>query len=166
MNKERFEEFLLAHEKRIFRYLVGLTANEHDAMDLVQAVFIAIYEKFESIEEPTALSYTYRVAHNKAITFLKQKSKYINVDPASFRDVLKAPTPQAETDYRFLHIALRELPPRMAAVVQLQYFEKLSYKEISERLGISVKAVESLLVRAKRSLRKKIPQENKKNSVL
>ncbi len=51
MKKECFEEFLTTHEKRIFRYLMGITGNEHDAMDLVQAVFIAIYEKFESIEE-------------------------------------------------------------------------------------------------------------------
>jgi RNA polymerase sigma-70 factor (ECF subfamily) len=166
MKKECFEDFLSAHEKRIFRYLVGLTNNEHDAMDLVQAVFIAIYEKFESIEEPTALSYTYRVAHNKAMTFLKKRSRYINVDPASFRDVLKAPVPSVETDYTFLHLALKELPPRMAAVVQLQYFEQLSYKEIAERLGISVKAVESLLVRAKRGLRKKISQGNKETMVL
>ncbi|MCK9585222.1 MAG: hypothetical protein M0R69_10030, partial [Candidatus Cloacimonetes bacterium] len=38
---------------------MGITANEQDTMDLVQAVFIAIYENFERIEEPTALSYTY-----------------------------------------------------------------------------------------------------------
>ncbi|HNV63248.1 MAG TPA: sigma factor-like helix-turn-helix DNA-binding protein [Candidatus Cloacimonas acidaminovorans] len=47
----------------------------------------------------------------------------------------------------------------MAAVIQLQYYEKMSYKEISATLGISIKAVESLLVRAKRTLRKKILQD-------
>ncbi|MDD3525207.1 MAG: RNA polymerase sigma factor [Candidatus Cloacimonetes bacterium] len=166
MKKECFEEFLTTHEKRIFRYLMGITGNEHDAMDLVQAVFIAIYEKFESIEEPTALSYTYRVAHNKAMTFLKKKSRYVDVDPANFRDVLKAPVPETEVDYSFLHKALAELPPRMAAVIQLQYYENLSYKDISDRLGISLKAVESLLVRAKRVLRKKISQEKPDNRVI
>jgi RNA polymerase sigma-70 factor (ECF subfamily) len=161
MKKECFEEFLSAHEKRIFRYLLGLTASEDDAKDLVQAVFIAIYNKFEGIEEATALSYTYRVAHNKAMTFLKRRSRYVNVDPTSFVNVLKAPTPPEERDYTFLHNAMKELPHRMAAVIQLQYYEKLSYKEISAHLGISVKAVESLLVRAKRILRKKIVQDNK-----
>jgi len=43
-------------------------------------------------------------------------------------------------------------------VIQLQYYEKLSYKDISGALGISMKAVESLLVRAKRILRKKMLQ--------
>jgi RNA polymerase sigma factor (sigma-70 family) len=44
-------------------------------------------------------------------------------------------------------------------VIQLQYYESLSYKEISERLGITVKAVESLLVRARKILRKKLVKE-------
>ncbi|MDI3503902.1 MAG: hypothetical protein PWP64_838 [Candidatus Cloacimonadota bacterium] len=165
MKKERFEEFLTTHEKRIFRYLMGLTANEQDAMDLVQAVFIAIYQKFEWIEESTALSYTYRVAHNKAMTFLKHKSRYINVDPGSFTHI-PAPAAAEEVDYSPLHKAIAELPPRLAAVIQLQYYEKLSYQEIAAELGISLKAVESLLVRAKRILRKKIMQDRKDDKVL
>ncbi len=148
---------MTSHEKRIYRYLLGITANEQDAMDLVQAVFIAIYNKFEQIEESTALAYTYRVAHNKAMTFLKKKSRYLSVDPASFARIPE-PTPPQEIDYSDLQKAVAELPPRMASVIQLQYYEKLSYKEISESLGISLKAVESLLVRAKRILRKKIVQ--------
>ncbi|HPF08369.1 MAG: RNA polymerase sigma factor [Candidatus Cloacimonetes bacterium] len=165
MKKELFESFLSSHEQRIYRYLIGLTANEHDAMDLVQAVFISVYEHFERIEEPTALSYVYRIAHNKAMTFLKQKSRYITLDTEKFKN-LPQPSPPEEPDYSDLHTAISGLPPRLAAVIQLQYFEKMSYKEISETLGISVKAVESLLVRAKRILRKKIMQERKDKGVV
>ena len=164
MKKEQFEEFLSAHEKRIFRYLMGITANEQDAMDLVQAVFIAIFENFERIEELTALAYTYRVAHNEAMTFLKNKSRYINVDPKSFAHIPQPSQPE-EVDYSALQKAVAELEPRMAAVIQLQYYEGLSYKEIAQRLGISFKAVESLLVRAKRILRKNIMQGREENKV-
>jgi len=164
MNKERFEEFLTAHEKRIFRYLMGITANEQDTMDLVQAVFIAVFNKFEQIEEKTALAYTYRIAHNKAMTFLKQKSRYVSVDPVSFKN-LPEPAEPEEADYSDLHKAISELPPRLAAVIQLQYYEQMSYKEISKELGLSLKAVESLLVRAKRILRKKILQGNQYREV-
>jgi len=52
--------------------------------------------------------------------------------------------------------SLHELPVKLATVIHLQYYEKLSYKEISLQLGISLKAVESLLVRAKKQLRKKL----------
>lgn len=157
MKKEYFEEFLSEHEKRIYRYLLGVAKDEQDALDLVQLTFISVYEKFETIEEKTALAYVYRVAHNKAMTFLKKKSRYVDMDPTVMAQIAKAPE-EEETDYSHLTKAISELPPRLAAVIQLQYYEKMSYKEMSESLGISVKAVESLLVRAKRILRKKVLQ--------
>ncbi|MDD2596289.1 MAG: RNA polymerase sigma factor [Candidatus Cloacimonetes bacterium] len=164
MKKELFEDFLSQNQQRIYRYLIGLTGNEHDAMDLVQMVFVSVYEHFERIEEATALSYVYRIAHNKAMTFLKQRSRYVTVDSEKFKN-LPQPKPPEETDYSDLLCAMQSLPPRLAAVINLQYYEKMSYKEISEHLGISVKAVESLLVRAKRVLRKKILQERKDKGV-
>lgn len=166
MKLERFEEFLTTHEKRIFRYLMGLTANEHDAMDLVQSVFLSVYQHFEQIEEKTALSYTYKIAHNKAMMFLKQNNKYIQCDPQAFVNIPQPKTSNEEVDYSVLRNAVLGLPPRLAAVIQLQYYESMSYKDISEHLGISVKAVESLLVRAKRILRKKILQDSKARRVL
>lgn len=158
MNKEYFEEFLSLHEKRIYRYLLGIAKEEQDALDLVQLTFISVFEKFETIEEKTALAYVYRVAHNKAMTFLKKKSRYVDIDPTVMAQITKAPEEEEEVDYSHLTKAISELPPRLAAVIQLQYYEKMSYKEMSESLGISVKAVESLLVRAKRILRKKVLQ--------
>lgn len=157
MNIEHFEDFLLENQQRIYRYLMGITANEYDAADLVQSTFISVFEKFSTIEEKTAVAYLYRVAHNKAMTFLKKKSRYVPIDPSDMVNIPQ-PAPPEEVDYSELTKAISELPPRLASVIHLQYYEKMSYKEISAHLGISVKAVESLLVRAKRILRKKIMQ--------
>lgn len=161
MKKERFEAFLATNEKRIFRYILNLCGSEQDAHDLVQEVFIAIYQNLDRIDEATALAYTYKTAHNKCMSYMKQRSRYVNVDPIKFVNIADKPTAEPEPDYRELHKAVVELPHRLAAVIQLQYYDNLSYKEISEALGISVKAVESLLVRAKRILRKKIVQVTK-----
>jgi len=162
MKKERFEAFLSANEKRIFRYLLSICGNEQDALDLVQSVFIAIYQNLERIEESSALAYCYKIAHNKCMSFLKQKARYVSVDPAAFSSIPDRSAPPKEPDYNQLNQAVADLPPRLAAVIQLQYYEKLSYKEISSHLGISVKAVESLLVRAKRTLKKKMLQDNRR----
>ncbi|MBW6514153.1 MAG: sigma-70 family RNA polymerase sigma factor [Candidatus Syntrophosphaera sp.] len=160
MRKEQFEEFLKAHEKRIYHYLLTLLGNDMDANDVVQMVFISFYEHIDRIEEPTALSYVYRIAYNKSMTFLKQKSRYVPLEPQSFDHLPDQNKDEPEADYTPLHEAIRELPPRLASVIQLQYFEKLCYKDIAEHLGISVKAVESLLVRAKKQLRKKLMKVN------
>lgn len=162
MKKELFEAFLSTHEKRIFRYIYSLCANEQDALDILQTVFIAVYQNLERIEDATALSYTYKIAHNKCMSFMKGKSRYISVDPASFVNIPDSNSGKTEPDYSVLNLAISELPPKLAAVIQLQYYEKLCYKDIAAQLGISVKAVESLLVRAKRILRKKILQGSDK----
>jgi len=73
MRKEQFEEFLSAHEKRIYHYLLSLLGNDSDANDVVQMVFISFYEHIDRVEEATALAYVYRIAYNKSMTFLKQK---------------------------------------------------------------------------------------------
>ena len=159
MKKEQFEPFLLANEKRIYHYLLTLVSNDNDANDLVQMVFLSFYEHIDRVEEPTALAYVYRIAHNKSMTFLKQKSRFVNLEPHSFDNIPDQSKSEPEADYTALHSAMQELPPRLAAVIHLQYFENLSYKDISDKLGISVKAVESLLVRAKKTLRKKLMRD-------
>jgi len=165
MRKEQFEEFLSAHEKRIYHYLLSLLGNDSDANDVVQMVFISFYEHIDRVEEATALAYVYRIAYNKSMTFLKQKSRYVSLEPQSFERLPDTNKPQPEPDYQPLHEAIRALPPRLVSVIQLQYFEKMSYKEISEHLGISVKAVESLLVRAKKQLRKKLLKDKSEGRV-
>lgn len=161
MKKEHFEAFLSQNENRIYRYLLGLCSNEQDALDVLQNVFIAVYQNLDRIEDATALAYTYKIAHNKCMNFLKTKSRYIPVDPIAFSHIPDTGVNTNDPDYSDLKSAVSALPPKLAAVIQLQYYEKLSYKDISSQLGISVKAVESLLVRAKRILRKKMMQEKK-----
>lgn len=161
MRRELFEAFLSKHEKRIYRYIYNLCGNEQDAMDVLQTVFISVYENFERIEEPSSLAYTYKIAHNKCMSFLKSKSRYVNVDPIKFSNIPDTHAHTTEPDYSALMSAMAELPPKLAAVIQLQYYEKMAYKDIAGQLGLSTKAVESLLVRAKRILRKKIMQETR-----
>lgn len=156
MRKEQFEAFLQAHEKRIYHYLLTLVSNDSDAADIVQMVFISFYEHIDRVEEATALAYVYRIAYNKSMTFLKQKSRYVNLDPHSFDHLPDQSKSEPPADHSALRAALGELPPKLASVIHLQYYENLSYKDISAQLGISVKAVESLLVRAKKQLRKKL----------
>lgn len=165
MRKEQFEDFMNAHFKRIYHYLLTLLGNDHDANDVVQMVFLAFYEHIDRVEEPTALAYVYRIAYNKSMTFLKQKNRFVQIEPGTFDRYPDKNVPEPEPDHSLLHAAIRELPPRLASVIQLQYYEKMSYKDMAEHLGISVKAVESLLVRAKKRLRKKLLKDRREGRV-
>lgn len=160
MKPESFESFLTQNEKRIYNYLQRFVEVDDDASDLVQNVFIAFYDRLDDIEEKTAVAYLYRMAHNMALNFLKQNKRYILKAPEDFQNVRDHSHAAPEIDYTVLNNAIKELPVKLSTVIHLQYYDNLSYKEISAKLGISVKAVESLLVRAKKLLRKKIMKEN------
>ncbi len=165
MKAERFEPFLKENEKRIHNYLLRFLEVDDDAQDLLQNIFIAFYDRLGEIEEKTATAYLYRMAHNMALNWIKQRKRFILKAPADFANLRDTSQKDPPPDYAFLNRAVRELPVRLSTVIHLQYYENLSYKEISARLGISVKAVESLLVRAKKLLRKKIIKETGGESV-
>lgn len=160
MITEEFESFLSENEHRIYHYLVNILGNEADAQDLVQETFIAFYEHIDGIEKARAVAYTYRIAHNKAMNLLKKKKIYSFHPPQDFEHIPDTGFTQNPTDYSALHKALKELPEKLGMVIHLQYYDKLSYKEIAEQTGYSFKAVESLIVRAKKTLRKKLLQES------
>ncbi len=158
---EEFESFLIANEKRIYHYLLTLLSNEADAQDVLQDTFIAFYEHINAIEKTTSVSYLYRIAHNKALSF-KKKSKRVTLHPPEDFDNLPDTSNHIQqADYTLLHNAMADLPVKLSSVIHLQYYENLSYKEIADKLGFSVKAIESLIVRAKKILRKKLLQERK-----
>jgi RNA polymerase sigma-70 factor, ECF subfamily len=166
MDVSKFEAILTENEKRIYHYLLKFVRHTEDAEDLLQSVFISFYGKMEDIEEKAAVVYLYRTAHNKAINHLKTNKRFVNTEPEKFDRIpshtyTEAPNPREE----ILKQAILELPPKLAMVVNLQSYENMSYKEIAEHLKTTVSAVESLLTRAKKILRKKIMQEMKKRGV-
>jgi RNA polymerase sigma-70 factor, ECF subfamily len=166
MDLSKFEAILSENEKRIYHYLLKFVRHTEDAEDLLQAVFISFYDKMIDIDEKAAISYLYRTAHNKAINHLKTNKRYVNTEPEKF-DRIPAHTYSEAPSIReeILLQAIRELPPKLAMVVNLQSYENMSYKEIAEHLQTTVSAIESLLTRAKKILRKKIMQEMKKRGV-
>ncbi len=165
MQPERFEAFLSENEQRIFNYILRFVDVNDDAQDLVQNVFIAFYERLADIDDKTALAYLYRMAHNMSINWQKQRRRFILKSPEAFQNMPGKNYHAESTDYSAVNEAIATLPVKLSTVIHLQYYDNLSYKDISARLGISVKAVESLLVRAKRLLRKKIVQDERGNYV-
>jgi len=166
MDQNQFEAILRDNGNRIYRYLLKFVKNHDDAEDLVQSVFISFYAKMADIEEKNATAYLYRAAHNQALNYKKQQQRYIPTPIEGFYNIA---TPVEEADNPHIPIvknAITSLPPRLAAVVELQIYEKLSYKEIANKLKMTVSAVESLLVRARRQLKKKIMQDIKDKEVL
>jgi len=165
MKPESFETFLTENERRIHNYLLRFVEVDDDAQDLVQNVFIAFYDRIRDIDDKTATAYLYRMSHNMALNWIKQRKRYVLKPMEDFQNIPDTPHHAEEPNHYILNKAIQSLPVKLSTVIHLQYYENLSYKEISDKLGISIKAVESLLVRAKKQLRKIIMKESGGNNV-
>ncbi len=158
MKKELFEDVVRVNQKRIYNYLLKFVKQKEDAEDLTQSVFLKFYAKIDDVEKGKELAYLYRAARNQGINHLK-KSKRTSSAPDFVLDNIHAPKEESYIYNDVVKRAIVQLPSKVAMLIELQYYKKLSYKEMAEMLGCSVKAVESKLVRAKKRLRKIIEKE-------
>jgi RNA polymerase sigma-70 factor (ECF subfamily) len=153
------------------RHLRGLIAlgmrmlgNGADAEEVAQEAFLRLW-RFAPAWDPygaaTVRTWLCRVAINLCLD-RKRKKSFVALDEAG-ELIDPAADGQAKAEAagkrRFLTKMLQALPDRQRAVVVLSYYEGLKGHEVAETLGLSVKAVESLLVRARRTLRERLVEQ-------
>ncbi len=154
MAPEQFDHFISTNKNRIYNYILRFVDIDEDAQDILQDVFIAFYDRLDSIKHETALPYMYRMAHNMALNWKKASKRHVLKPSEDFERIPDKPI--VTENYTALNQAIALLPVKLAMVVQLFYYDKLSYKEIASELKLSSKAVDSLLNRARRKLRDSI----------
>jgi len=150
-----FRKYYAALCKSLYRTLRDATLAE----DIVQEVFLKVWEMRESLQLDEAMqSYLYRSCYNTALNFLKTQKQKTDIDQLE-----AVPSEDsAEKNLSFLEAekqiltAVEALPPKTRLVFSLSRFEELSYKEIAERLDISVKSVEKHMGIALQRLRENL----------
>ena len=166
---EPFRLLVERHQDRLVGLCRRLLGDPEEARDAAQEVFVKAFRKAGELE-PRGQLYTwlYRVAVNHCLNRLRRR-KLVRFLP------LTRPAAEAEAEadldppdhgvdpltalearrrWQATREAIACLPPSQRAVLVLARCEGLSYRRIAETLGITVKAVESRLVRAMRHLRR------------
>ena len=157
-----FEQVFKTHYKNLHAYAFTILKDEDEAEEMVQQVFFKLWERSEhlSFSGPIA-AYLYRAVHNESLNFIKhQKVKAGHQLHVAYS--MKNKTEQAspkmirkELENKFRE-ALNELPEQCRTVFQLSRFEEMKYKEIADKLDISVKTVENHMGKALKLLRTKL----------
>ncbi len=173
-NKHAFEMLIRRHQRSVLNFIFRLMGNRIDAEDLTQELFLRIW-KAAGTYKPAAkfTTWLYRIATNLCINkqrairirrlFAKShseeqrrgsKDSFIIGEGAEFL------TPEdrlidSEQSVQLLN-ALNELPTSQRLAIVLKIYDEMSYQEISQIMDRSISAVDSLLIRAKKNLRKKL----------
>ena len=156
MELSQFKSIFDQYYQPIKNFLYYKLGDIDLAEDITQEVFIKAWEKREGIITETVKSYLYTIANNLAINHFKSARHRYEFGLQEY-DKSTGESPQyiLEKDEfaRHLEKAIAELPEIQRIVFLMNRIDDLTYKEIAERLEISVKAVEKRMHGALASLR-------------
>jgi len=132
-----------------------LVGDYHTAKDLVQTVFIQLWEN-QKIEEVEKLEpYLIKCVKYKCMDYLKQPQRKKEVFQTTLPELgsVEIQTFKEEDILPMLHFFADKLPPKMQKVFLMSRDQGLSYKEIAQSLDISIKTVENQMGAALKKMR-------------
>lgn len=160
-----FQETFYKYYEPLCKYAFTIVKEPHSCEDIVQETFLRVWEKKQNLIGSEELTwYLYTAIRNNCLSFLEKKQKTVLGD-FNGQEVIETPgeRPQPnikEADYdTLLKNALDNLPPKCREVFVLSRVSNLTYKQISESLGISIKTVENQMGKALKILRAYIRQK-------
>ncbi len=145
--------------------------NREEAEEITQDVFMVVYKKLSSFRQDAEIStWVYRITINKALDHLrarKRRQRLINVIQVFGFHLPENQFPdfdhpgvklEQKEQLQVIFAAIDQLPERQKTALLLSKIEKIPFNEIALIMNISPKALESLLMRAKAGLVKRIKQ--------
>lgn len=153
-----YGELVERYKNAIYHHCFAIVRNEDVAEDIAQETFITAYYKLNLYNPTYRLStWLFKIATNKALTWLKRASREVALDDELVARVASThPGPDVTAQYSELRLAVAKLQPNHRAVVSLHYWQGLSYQEAAIVLGVPVGSVRGWLFRAKEQLRKEL----------
>lgn len=162
-----FTTLVRRHTQNYFALAYRTLQNQADAEDVVQTVFIKLWQN-PSSWQPGKSRFTtwfYRVVLNACYDQTRKSKKFVQQSYAEsdlLSHTLEYENEELENSQNMewrqscLEIALSKLPASQRDAINLVVYSELQQQQAADIMGVSLKALESLLIRAKRSLKKRI----------
>ena len=155
-DKKSLEKLFMSLYVRLRNYANTLTNSPDDSEDIVQEVFLKVWNKRSELDENGSIqTYLFVCTRNSCLNWLKHRKTedaYARIMAIVYEDSEGIVTPyesliadDIEKDFRQV---LDELPVQCRRVFELNRFEGLKYHEIAAHLNISIKTVETQMSRA------------------
>jgi RNA polymerase sigma-70 factor, ECF subfamily len=151
------ERLLEEHHATVFSYAYRLTGNSSAAEDVAQEVFVRAFRSLHQLRDDQAMrGWLLVITRNEFARWCKKFA------PKSSVEIEEASESQAEEGSEaidraeWVQRALAQLPAEYQLVVNMFYFEQLSYVEIAESLSIPIGTVMSRLSRGRNHLKKSL----------
>lgn len=158
-----FASMVHRHTARFYSVAYRLVENRDDAEDLVQAAFLKLWERPELWDQSKKTKFTtwfYVVVTNLCLDHHKRKRPLPLSDEVELVD--DQPGQEELLHHKQRRVLLdgfiQRLPERQQLALTLCFYEGLSNREAADIIGINVKALQSLIMRAKTTLKEHIKE--------
>ena len=160
-DEQAFAALLSRHHMRFYHMVYRWVMQAQDAEDIVQQAFLKLWSgkaRFKKNKGARFTTWFYRILYNQSMDHLRtRKQQFVELNEQITASGENQEQDLAlQQDQKQLHAALENLPENQRIAVQLFYFEELKQKDIAQIMGLSVKALESQLSRAKQNLRERL----------
>jgi RNA polymerase sigma-70 factor (ECF subfamily) len=151
---EAFNLLVSRWEKRIYNYLLRITGNREDALDLTQDVFLKAYQNLRKLDDQNRFApWLYRIAHNEAYSMFRKKRPEADIDElvpeATETGITVGGSPVFPVELSLaVASALERLSPEQREAVVLKIYQGFKFDEMAEILSCPVSTVKSRLYTA------------------
>jgi RNA polymerase sigma-70 factor, ECF subfamily len=159
-----FETLFKDYYERLCNYAYTMINDVDEAEEMVQNMFLVLWEKRESIDIHTSVkSYLYRSVHNNCLNLIKhykiryEHSEHYRHQPEEEVDDTSQSLISKELEQQ-INLSINSMPDQCRTVFKLSRLENLTYSEIAEQLNLSVKTVDNHMGKALRILREKLKE--------
>jgi RNA polymerase sigma-70 factor, ECF subfamily len=157
---EAFESLVKRYQGPLLNFITRFGVRSQ-AEDITQEVFLRIYRAAPRFQAKAKVStWIFQTAYNQALTEIGRRKRQRNLNETLYQNreesaegPLSGPIESYELEEEIMSV-LGRLPDNQRAALLLRTNEGLSYQEIGVILGVSIQSVESLLFRARTSLKR------------
>ena len=159
-----FEILYEKYHHPLYFFALKLSKNPHEAEELVQSVFVSVWETRQSVDPAKSFSaYLFSIARNRFYDMLRRRVTescyvdYILQQNNLIGDDLEKQTEDKEIN-EIINRLLQQTPERRQEIFRMSRDENLSYKQIAEKLQISENTVDTQIRNVLNFLRKELPK--------
>ena len=155
-DQRAYSDLVIRHLPAIEVYAKRIVDDDNLARDIAQDVMVVLWQRSGDFNPSKArlTTWLHRIAHNRCVDIMRKRQREVSLD------VLDSEQPIVESDsakhQQPIDVALMRLPESQRTALVLTYYQNLSNREVAEIMNSSVRAVESLLVRARGNLKKQL----------
>ncbi len=165
---EQFEQFVRRYQNMVYTTAMRLVANNADAQDIAQEVFIKTYQRFPDFNGITYIeAWLRRVTINLSLNHLtRYRNRWgffseLSTQADDHEFAFDYPDQNSKTveeieKYKIIEELVNKLPPSQRIPLVLFHFEGMNYEEIAKQLGVSLSKIKTDIHRGRLELQKQI----------